>query len=60
MQEVVEAQAHAVVQQVCLQTEVQLLGFLPLNLVVTDISQLGTDGTGIVAHGGVAGTGGIV
>ena len=60
MQEVVEAQSHTVVEQVSLQSEVQFLGILPLNLVVTDVGQLRTDGTCVVAHGGIAGTSGIV
>ena len=60
VEEVVELHAQAVVQQIALQSDVELLGRLPLDLIVTDVGELGTDGVGVVANGSVAGAGGIV
>ena len=58
--EVVEADAQTVVQQVALKSDVELMGGLPLNLVVTDVGQLKANGRVVVLHGGVAGAGSIV
>ena len=60
VEEIVERETHAVVQQIGLQTEVELVGRLPLNLVVTDVGQLHTHGLVVELHGVEAGAGGIV
>ena len=56
MEEVVELHTQTVVQQIALQTDVELLGAFPLNLVITHIGELCTDGSGIIADRGIAGT----
>lgn len=45
----VKVDAHAVVEQIRLQADVELLGSLPLDLVVTDIGELETNGTVVEA-----------
>ena len=60
VEEIVEAHAQTVVEQIALQSEVELAGRLPLNLVVAHIGELRADGVVVVAHGGEAGASGIV
>ena len=58
--EIVEGEAQAVVEQITLQTDIQLAGVLPLNLIVTDVGQLDAHGSSVVLHRSVAGADSIV
>ena len=50
MDKVIEVDAETIVEQVCLETEVELRCRLPLYLVITDVCQLHADGIAVVAH----------
>ena len=53
MNEIVKAEGYAVIQQVALQTNIEFLGCLPLDIVITNVSELNTHGIVVILAGAI-------